>query len=469
MKPIVAIVGRPNVGKSTLFNRLIGERRALVDDFAGVTRDRNYGDAEWYRRELTVVDTGGFDPVEQEGILPLMREQATLAIEEADVILFVMDARDGILPVDFEIGSILRKTNKPVLLVGNKVEGNVVRLEAQELHLAGLGELYLVSAEHGDGVFDLMEAVVAKLPDETTLPVDLEDGRTRVAVVGKPNVGKSSLINHLLGQPRLLASDVPGTTRDSIDTRLDLDGEREYLLIDTAGIRRKRAVSMRLEKFSVIKAFKSIERAHVVCLVLDGTETISSQDAKLASLIDSKGRAIVVVVNKWDAVEKDTETAGAYVREFRRQLPFLEYAPVIFTSALTGQRVLKILDVVDEVKANASLRISTGPLNRVLDEILHRQPPPLHMRRTVKFYFWTQVSVLPPTFMISSNMPEGVHVSYKRFMIGRLREMFGFEGTPIRLLLRKRGEDKNAPKKPKPKAKKSRSTPKKAKFEPRKR
>jgi len=454
MKPIVAIVGRPNVGKSTLFNRLIGEKRALVDDYEGVTRDRNYGDAEWYRREFTVVDTGGFDPVVQEGMLSLMREQATLAIEEADVILFVTDARDGLVPIDLEIASILRRTNKPVLVVGNKVEGNTVRHEAQELHGAGFGELYCTSAEHGDGVYDLMEAVVEAHPPARSLPLDTDEGRTRVAVIGKPNVGKSSLINRLLGEERLLASDVAGTTRDSIDTRLTLDDGREYLLIDTAGIRRKRAVSMRLEKFSVVKAFKSIERAHVVLLMLDGTETISSQDAKLASLIESKGRAVVVVVNKWDNVDKDSDTAGAYVLELRRQLPFLEYAPVVFTSALTGQRVSKVLDWADEVKRNASQRIKTGPLNRVLEEIIQRQPPPLHKRRAVKFYYWTQVAILPPTFVISSNMPEGVHHSYKRFMVGRLREMFNYEGTPIRLIFRKRGEDPDAPRKGKSKGRK---------------
>jgi len=268
-----------------------------------------------------------------------------------------------------------------------------------------------------------------------------------VAVVGKPNVGKSSIINRLLGQERLLASDVPGTTRDSIDTRLSLGTGRDYLLIDTAGIRRKRAVSLRLEKFSVVKAFKSIERAQVVLLVLDGSQPISSQDAKLASLIESKGRAVVVVVNKWDKVEKDSDTAGEYVLEFRRQLPFLEYAPVIFTSALTGQRVLKVLDIVDEVKENGSQRISTGPLNRLLEEILQRQPPPLHKRRRVKFYYWTQVSVLPPTFMVSTNMPEGISPSYRRFMISRLREMFNYEGTPVRILFRKRGENPDAPRK----------------------
>ena len=472
MNPVVTIVGRPNVGKSTLFNRLIGSRKAIVEDSPGVTRDRNYGEAEWFGKRFTLIDTGGFDPDATDGMLPLMREQATLAIEEADVILFVMNAREGLQTADIEIARVLRQTDKPIFHVANKVEGLAAAAMAAELYAVGARELHQVSAEHGVGIYDLMEEVADLLPavpepeplrelpddwDEAEEPSegdaaqatteDAEDAplpsphrpgdRIRVAVVGKPNVGKSTLINSLLGAPRLLASDVPGTTRDSIDTELDLD-ERHYLLIDTAGIRRKKSISLRLEKFSIIKALQSMDRCDVAVLLIDATQGVTDQDAKIANLIEEKGRAAVIVVNKWDKVEKDGATAGAFVHTLWERMPFFTWAPVVFASALTGQRVPKVLDLVDQVRSCSLRRISTGPLNRFMERIIAHTPPPLHHHHNVKLYYLTQVSVAPPTIVASCNTPEGLSPAYKRFLAHQLRESFDFTGTPLRLFFRGR-------------------------------
>lgn len=463
--PIVAIVGRPNVGKSTLFNRLTGTRKAIVEDTEGVTRDRNYSDAEWFGKRFTLVDTGGFDPDATEGMLPLMREQATLAIEEADVILFLLNARDGLTSADVEIARILRMTDKPVLYVANKVEGMAVEAEAAELYAVGADQIHMISAEHGTGIYDLMEVVVAPMPESPPEPVWADDEPSEepaeeepdadqeagdavweapprednilVAVVGKPNVGKSSLINRLLGAPRLLASDVPGTTRDSIDTQLDVEGRR-FTLIDTAGIRKKKAISLRLEKFSIIKALQSIDRCYVAVLVIDATQGVTDQDCKIASLIAEKGRAAVIAVNKWDLVEKDDASAGAFVKDVWQKMPFFTWAPIIFISALTGQRVTKVLDLVETSRANARRRLPTGPLNRFFEAIVARQPPPVYRNHNVKLYYLRQVSVAPPAIVASCNTPEGVSPAYERYLANQLRQTFGFEGTPIRLYFRGR-------------------------------
>lgn len=476
--PIVAIVGRPNVGKSTLFNRLTGSRKAIVEDTEGVTRDRNYAEVEWFGKRFTLIDTGGFDPDATEGMLPLMREQATLAIEEAHVILFILNARDGLTSADIEIARILRNTTKPVIHVANKVEGMAIEAQAAELYALGASDIHMVSAEHGTGIYDLMEIVVAPMPDappdlesdwhedDPPLPgteepqagEDAEEGEDGeegegfepkawaqlprednilVAVVGKPNVGKSSLINRLLGAPRLLASDVPGTTRDSIDTQLDFQG-RGFTLIDTAGIRKKRAISLRLEKFSIVKALQSIERCDVAVLVIDATQGVTDQDAKIANLIVEKGRAAVIAVNKWDLVSKDDASAGEFVKDLWQKMPFFTWVPVIFISALTGQRVTKMLDLVETSRASARRRLTTGPLNRFFDGIMLRQPPPLYKNHNVKLYYLRQVGVTPPTIVASCNTPEGISPAYQRYLVNQLRETFGFEGTPIRLFFRGR-------------------------------
>ena len=442
MNPLIAIVGRPNVGKSTLFNRMVRSRAAIVDDMPGVTRDRHYAECTWFGRTFTVIDTGGFDPLDDEGMLPLMREQAQLAIEEADVVLFLLDVRAGVTPADHEIMRILRTTKKPLLVAGNKVEGRAVENAVGEFFELGVEAIRPISAEHGTGVQDLIEDLIDAMPPADDAADADDDEVTRVAVIGKPNVGKSSFINWLLGAPRLLASDVPGTTRDAIDSAFEVDG-RNYLLIDTAGIRRKRSISLRIERFSVVKALKSLERAHVALLVIDANNGVTSQDARLANLCLDRGCAVVVVVNKWDTIEADTDTAGAFVKEMWRTLPFMTWAPVIFTSALTGQRVLKTLEVVDEVRARALHRIPTGEMNRFLAATIDRHPPPLHHNRKVKMYYATQVAAGPPTIVVSTNMPEGVTVAWRRFFERQLRENFDFEGTPIRLLFRKRGESED--------------------------
>ena len=492
MKPVVAIVGRPNVGKSTLFNRLTGSRKAIVEDSPGVTRDRNYADTEWFGKPFTLIDTGGFDPDATDGMLPLMREQATLAIEEADVILFVLNAREGLQQADREIARILRNTDKPVLHVANKVEGMATEAEAAELYAIGAETIHMVSSEHGTGIYDLMEHVVepfpaaepapedAWVPDDALAPLPDEDeaegedpdaevdpeeaaraaaqaeaelaaamapppreDNILVAVVGKPNVGKSSLINRLLGAPRLLASDVPGTTRDAIDTLLETETGR-FTLIDTAGIRRKKTISLRVEKFSIIKALQTIERCHVAVLVIDATLGVTDQDAKIANLIAEKGRAAVIAVNKWDLIEKDEATAGAFVKEIWDQMPFFTWAPIVFISALQGQRVTKVLELVEQVRGSARRRIPTGPLNRFFEGVVRRQPPPIYKNHNVKLYYLRQVGVTPPTIVAACNSPEGVSPSYERYMANQLREAFGFEGTPLRLYFRGRKRSRRA-------------------------
>ncbi|MBE9536489.1 MAG: ribosome biogenesis GTPase Der [Proteobacteria bacterium] len=434
MKPIVAIVGRPNVGKSTLFNRLTGTRDAIVHNMPGVTRDRNYGDVDWYGKAFTLIDTGGFEPDSDDIILSQMREQAQLAIEEADVIIFLMDGREGLTPADETVSDMLRKTKKPVHYAVNKIDGESHEEAGYDFYRLGIENLHTISAEHKRGIDGLMSDIVAEFPEAEDVQ---EEGLVRISIIGRPNVGKSSLVNRLLGEKRLLVSDVPGTTRDSVNTLLERD-DKKYLLIDTAGIRRKSKVSERLEKYTIVKALCSIDRTDVVILVIDAQEGVTEQDEKVAGFAHEKGKGCVIVVNKWDLIEKDDTTIGKYVDRIRIDLKYMSYAPIIFISALTGQRVVKVLDIVDEVVAQASKRVSTSELNRVIEEAARRHHPPSYQNKFVKLYFGTQIASKPPTFVVFTNHPEGIHFSYSRYIENKIRQAFGFEGTPFRLLFKER-------------------------------
>ncbi|MDO8446540.1 MAG: ribosome biogenesis GTPase Der [Deltaproteobacteria bacterium] len=436
MKPIVAIVGRPNVGKSTLFNRISGRRKAIVDDMPGVTRDRNYIDVTWDDRTFTLIDTGGFEPESKEDILAQMREQAMLAVEEADLIIFLADGKEGLTPEDHDVADLLRRSEKPLVFAVNKIDSQKRMEGLYDFYSLGLSEPFPVSAEHGIGTGELMERVLSLIPEYREEP--LSEDLTRLAVIGRPNVGKSSLINKLLGYERVIVSDIPGTTRDAIDTLLTAN-DKKYLLIDTAGIRKKGRVSQKLEKFTVVQALRSMERCDVVLLLIDAVEGVTEQDTKVAGYAHEKGKGCVIVVNKWDLIEKETKTYEKYVDDVRFKLKYLAYAPVISISALTGQRAVKVLDVVDSVFAECNKRIGTGVLNRAFEEMTKGHLPGLFRNRTVKFYYITQTTVKPPTFTLFTNFPEGIHFSYERYLENKLREAFGFEGTPIRLQFRKRG------------------------------
>lgn len=437
MKPIVAIVGRPNVGKSTLFNRISGRRKAIVDDMPGVTRDRNYIDVTWDDHTFTLIDTGGFEPESKEDILAQMREQAMLAVEEADLIIFLADGKEGLTPADYDVADLLRRSEKPLVFAVNKIDSQKRMEGLYDFYSLGLPEPLPVSAEHGIGTGELMERVLSLIPDYREEP--LSEDVTRLAVIGRPNVGKSSLINKLLGYERVIVSDVPGTTRDAIDTLLTAN-DKKYLLIDTAGIRKKGRVSQKLEKFTVVQALRSMERCDVVLLLIDAVEGVTEQDTKVAGYAHEKGKGCVIVVNKWDLIEKETKTYEKYVDDVRFKLKYLAYAPVISISALTGQRAVKVLDVVDSVFAECNKRIGTGVLNRAFEDMTRGHLPGLFRNRTVKFYYITQTTVKPPTFTLFTNFPEGIHFSYERYLENKLREAFGFEGTPIRLQFRKRGK-----------------------------
>ncbi len=546
--PLVAIVGRPNVGKSTLFNRMVGRRAAIVEDVPGVTRDRHYGEAEVLGERFFVVDTGGFEPEAEDGMLKAMRRQAEVAVEEADVVIALFDGREGLLPADREIVRLLERSGKPVHYGVNKIDGPRHDPLVAEFWELGVEMLWPLSAQHGSGYLDLMEAALADLPPAADEPAD--DGPlspTRVAIIGKPNVGKSTLVNRLLGEERLLTADAPGTTRDAIDTWLtlppdpaaverarqalaafdapadedeapnalegtppgpsgDAPGEhveglwgaggegdavdfdveagadvvellapaserdfdvepesaalsaererarerleealvraqapRRYLLIDTAGVRRRKWVEGPLERYSIVKSFKSIDRADVCLLLVDATQGVVAQDAKLAGLIRAKGKACVLLVNKWDAVpDKDTYTAGRFVKQLREDLAFISYAPIVFISGLTGQRAHRILPAVDRAREAWLTRVPTAALNRFLADTVARKPPPVHRNKRPRFFYATQVSAGPPTFLIMTSEPQAVHFSYRRFLANRIRERWAFEGTPIRLVFRKR-------------------------------
>ena len=438
MKPVIAVIGRPNVGKSTLFNRLAGRSKAIVIDEPGATRDRNYAECAWNDRPFTLIDTGGFEPASEVEILVQMREQTKLAIEEADIILFLMDGRDGLTPADQEIARMLRMVKKTVFYAVNKVDGPRHEALVAEFYRLGVEKLYPLSAQHGPGLDELMDDVAACLPVAEPLH-DGEGERIRIAVVGRPNVGKSSLVNRILGYERTIANPVPGTTRDAIDTPITRNG-KQYLLIDTAGIRRKSRISLTMEKYSTVQALKAIGRADIALILIDAKEGISEQDVKIAGLALEKGAACIIVVNKWDLVEKDNSTVGVFVENIRYNAKFLEFAPIIFVSALSGQRVSNIFALVERVYAQYTRRVDTGELNRKIREIIEMNPPPGRQGRPHIFNYITQVAIKPPSFALFVRNPGDIHFSYERYLINRIREAFGFDAVPIRLFFRKKGE-----------------------------
>lgn len=435
-KPIVAIVGRPNVGKSALFNRIVGRRIAIVQDEPGVTRDRIYANTSWTGRPFTLIDTGGLQfGKDGEPLAEHTKTQAQIAVDQADVVLFVVDARAGVLPSDLEVASVLRKTKKPVILAANKVDHGSVEMALGEFYSLGFGEPIGVSAEHGRAVGDLLDRIVASFPQQDEDGEDPE--QIRVAVVGRPNVGKSSLTNYLLGQQRSIVSDVPGTTRDAVDSQVEIDGQN-YVLIDTAGIRRKSRIDHAVEHYSVLRALRAVDRSDVVFLLLDGTELATEQDKRIGGYAHEAGKGLVIVVNKWDLVEKDEKTMKEFEQTLRRELGFLQYAPIAFISAKTGQRVNRLLPLASFVSEQQNLRIPTGRLNELLHSAVTRRPPPADKGVRLRFFYGTQVGVKPPTIILFVNDPKLMHYSYLRYLENQLREHFGFIGTPIVMRLRQR-------------------------------
>ena len=437
-KPIVAIVGRPKVGKSTLYNRIAEKRVSIVDDTPGVTRDRIYADAEWTGHEFALVDTGGIDFNETDELLPAMRNQAKLAMEEADVILFVVDGKVGITDVDQIIVSMLRTTKKPVVLAVNKVDNLKGVTDSYEFYGLGLGEPFAVSAVNALNLGDLLDAIVEALPEE--VPIEDEPDTIRVAVVGRPNVGKSSLVNALLGQERVVVSNIPGTTRDAVDTYFKQDGVT-FIFVDTAGMRRRGRIDAALERYSVIRSLRAIDRADVVLMLIDAVDGVTEQDKKIAGYVHESGRASVLVVNKWDLLPKDGKTSLRYTETLRQELGFMQYAPVVFLSALTKQRVTRIPEVVKFVAEQHAMRVSTSLLNQVVRDAVGINPPPSDRGRKLKIFYATQASVRPPTIVIFVNDQELMHFSYLRFLENKLREAFGFEGTPLKMVVRPRQQE----------------------------
>lgn len=432
-KPIVAIVGRPNVGKSTLFNRIVGARIAIVEDMPGVTRDRLYQDAEWQGHEFTLVDTGGLDFAE-DIITAQIRKQAELAIKEADVILFVVDAREGLTAVDEEVAKTLRRTDKPVLLVANKVE-HFDKIPYYEFYQVGLGEPIPVSAAEGLNTGDLLDELVTLLPrlEEDPYPPDT----VRIAVIGRPNVGKSSLVNAILGEERVIVSNIPGTTRDAIDSPFERNG-KNYVIVDTAGMRRRNRIDLPTERYSVVRALRAVDRCDVVLMVFDATEGVAEQDKKIVGYAHDKGKAVILVVNKWDLIEKDNKTMNKFEKKMREELGFLNYAPTLYISALTKQRLPKVLEMVDYVADEANKRVPTADLNNLIREATQATPPPGDKHRKLKIFYATQGGVKPPTFILFVNEPELMHFSYQRYLENKIRDAYGFEGTPVRFFLRRR-------------------------------
>ncbi|NLP43882.1 MAG: ribosome biogenesis GTPase Der [Peptococcaceae bacterium] len=439
-KPIVAIVGRPNVGKSTLFNRIAGGMVAIVENTPGITRDRLYFDVEWLGNKFTIVDTGGIEFKDRSTpLITKMKQQAEIAIEEADVVLFVVDGKTKVTPDDEQIARYLRNTEKPVILVVNKVENfELFQAESFEYLTLGYGEPIPISAVHGMNIGDLLDAVVAEFPEN--IADDYDPDVIKIAVIGRPNVGKSSLVNMLLGEERVIVSDIPGTTRDAIDTPFTYEN-RNYVLIDTAGIRRKKKIAEVTESYSVIRSFRAIDRADIVLMVIDATEGATEQDKRIVGYAHEAGKGLILIINKWDLIVKDDKTLNKFEKKIREDLAFVDYAPTQFVSAKTGQRINKIMDLVEFVAEQASRRILTNVLNNLLREWVHLNPPPSDKGRRLKIYYATQQSVQPPTFIFFVNDPELVHFSYHRYLENQIRQNFGFEGSPIRLIMRKHTEE----------------------------
>ncbi len=439
-RPVVAIVGRPNVGKSTLFNKLVGARLSIVDDKPGVTRDRIYGDCEWLGHRFLLVDTGGIEPRADDVILSQMRAQANIAIATADVIVLVTDLRSGVVATDQDVANMLQKSGKPVILCVNKCDSvGAPDPEFYEFYNLGMGDPIAVSAVHGHGTGDLLDAVIAYFPPESE--EEEEDDTIKVAVIGKPNVGKSSLINRISGQERAIVSDIAGTTRDATDTRIE-NQYGKFTFIDTAGIRRKSKVTDAIEKYSIIRARTAVERANVCVIMIDATEGFTEQDSKVAGIALDQGKGCIVVVNKWDAVEKDGNTMREYKEKLAVDFAFMKFAPFVFISAKTGQRVDRLFEQIAYVYAQSTMRISTGKLNEILGAATVRVQPPTDKGKRLKIYYMTQASVCPPTFVFFVNNAQLFHFSYQRYLENQIREVFGLEGTPVRFIIRERGEGK---------------------------
>ena len=439
-RPIVAVVGRPNVGKSTLFNALAGERISIVKDTPGITRDRIYADTSWLDMPFTLIDTGGIEPDSKDIILSQMREQAQIAIDTADVILFITDVKQGLVDADAKVADMLRRSRKPVVLVVNKVDSHQKYMaDVYEFYNLGIGEPHPISAVNKQGLGDMLDEVVSHF-DKTELEEE-EDDRTKIAIVGKPNVGKSSIINRLAGEMRVIVSDIAGTTRDAIDTEIRHNG-KEYIFIDTAGLRRKNKIKEELEKYMIVRAVSAIERADIAMLVIDAVEGVTEQDAKIAGIAHERGKAVIIAVNKWDAIEKDNKTVKEFTSRVREVLSFMPYAEITFISAVTGQRLMKLYDIIDVVNENHSMRVATGVLNEIMAEAVALQQPPSDKGKRLRLYYITQVSVKPPTFVIFVNDKDLMHFSYTRYIENQIREAFGFRGTPLKFIIRERKENR---------------------------
>ncbi|AKI41427.1 ribosome biogenesis GTPase Der [Listeria monocytogenes] len=433
-KPVVAIVGRPNVGKSTIFNRIVGERVSIVEDVPGVTRDRIYNSAEWLGKEFNIIDTGGID-LSDEPFLEQIRAQAEIAIDEADVIIFITNGREGVTDADEQVAKILYRSNKPIVLAINKVDNPEMRDQIYDFYSLGFGEPYPISGSHGLGLGDMLDAVRAHFPKEEE--EEYPDDTVKFSLIGRPNVGKSSILNALLGEDRVIVSDIAGTTRDAIDTTYTFDGQ-DYVMIDTAGMRKRGKVYESTEKYSVLRAMRAIERSDVVLVVINAEEGIREQDKRIAGYAHDAGRAIIIVVNKWDAINKDEKTINVWTEDIREQFQFLSYAPIVFVSAKTKQRLNNLFTLINQVSDNHSLRVQSSMLNDVISDAVAMNPSPMDKGKRLKIFYTTQVAVKPPTFVVFVNDPELMHFSYERFLENRIREAFPFEGTPIRVIARKR-------------------------------
>ena len=437
-KAVVAIVGRPNVGKSTLFNALAGENIAIIKDTPGVTRDRIYAEVEWLGRQFTLVDTGGIEPESTDIILSQMRDQAQIAIDTADVIIFMTDLKQGVVDADASVADMLRRSKKPVILAVNKVDSYQRDMaDVYEFYNLGIGDPYPVSSANRTGIGELLDAVMALLPEDDG--EDAEDTRPRIAIIGKPNTGKSSLINRILGENRLIVSDIAGTTRDAVDAAVTYNG-REYVFIDTAGLRRKSKIKEELERYSIIRAVSAVERADLCVLMIDAAEGVTEQDAKIAGIAHDRGKGIVIAVNKWDAIEKDDKSVYRFAEKIRQFLSFMPYAEIVYISAMTGQRIPKLFEMIDMVIENQNMRVQTGVLNEIMSEAVAMQQPPSDKGKRLRLYYITQVAVKPPTFVIFVNDKELMHFSYTRYIENKIREAFGFRGTSLRFLIRERKE-----------------------------